>query len=174
MEEIWKPIAETNGRYEVSNLGRVRSTDYDVGHRWGGKAKKRGRVLKPRPDKDGYLCVAWYIDRKCRNAKIHRIVAQHFLPPSDLPEVNHKDLDKTNNVHTNLEWSTRKSNQEHASGSRVFSALKNPRRAKKLNADIVMAIRHAREAGKTYAEIASEFGISAPTALKIVRGDIWS
>lgn len=44
---------------------------------------------------------------------VHRMVAMAFLPESELAEVNHLDLDKTNNMVTNLEWNSRIQNQRH-------------------------------------------------------------
>ena len=177
MSEIWKPVVGVvgmDGLYEVSDQGRVRSLDRPVGHRWGGVAIKRGKVLKPKLDKDGYHFVGLCASGSCVQVKIHRLVALHFLPQSDLPEVNHKDFVKANNAATNLEWSSRKGNQEHASTGGRFAAMTNPRRAKKLSPELAASIRAARESGKTYAAIAAEFGVSAPTALRVVRGDIWA
>lgn len=173
MQEIWKPIAGFSGLYEVSSLGNVRSNDREVGHRWGGKAIKRGKLLKPRKDKDGYLFVTLCAGGISNGAKVHRLVAEHFLPPSDLNEVNHKDFNKANNAVENLEWSTRKANQVHARDGGRFSASSNPKRSKKLNLETVRQVRAAREEGATYAALAEQFGISASTALKIVRGEIW-
>lgn len=46
---------------------------------------------------------------------VHRLVAQHFIPnPNNLPEVNHRDFDRSNNCVENLEWVTRRENMEHA------------------------------------------------------------
>ena len=174
MNEIWKPVAGMEGLYEVSDQGRVRSLDRVVGHRWGGAAVKRGKMLAPRLDKDGYQFIGMSAAGITIQAKVHRLVAEHFLQRGDLPEVNHKDLVKTNNVATNLEWVTRKRNQEHACDNGLFTAITNPRRAKKLTPELAQAIRAARTTGKTYAAIAAEFGVSAPTALKVARGEIWA
>lgn len=173
MNEEWKAIPDTNGSYEVSNLGRVRSLDKEVGHRWGGKAVKKGKVLALKKDKDGYVFVGLSLSGVTRNAKVHRLVAQAFVDGPELPEVNHRDLNKENNHWGNLEWSSRKGNQEHASGEGLFTATTNPKRAKKLTPELAAEIRSARQDGMTYAAIADSFGISAPTALKVVRGDIW-
>ena len=173
MQETWKPITGAEGRYEVSDLGRIRSLDREVGHRWGGIAVKRGKVLKPRRDKDGYLFVTICTGGVAVGVKVHRVVAAHFLPPSDLPEVNHLDFDKANNAATNLEWTSRKGNHEHASAGGRFRATSNPNRAKKLSPEAASAIRAARSEGMTFAAIGAKFGISAPTALKVARGEIW-
>ena len=174
MLEIWLPISAMNGLYEVSDHGRVRSLDRRVGHRWGGVAVKRGKVLKPRKDKDGYLLVSLSANGVSVSAKVHRLVAEAFLPPSDLPEVNHDDLDKTNNAKGNLIWSSRKGNQEHARAAGVFSAALNPKRAKKLTLEKVAAIRKRSDAGAAYPIIAEEFGVSVPTVCRVVRRLIWA
>lgn len=104
--EIWKAIEGTDGKYEVSNTGKVRSNNY-LGH---GKTKE----LKLW-DNEGYQRVTLRIGGKKRNWLIHRLVAATFIPnPENKPEVNHKDGDKHNNRANNLEWSTRKENLDHA------------------------------------------------------------
>ena len=173
MQEEWKPIAGFEGVYEISSFGRVRSLDREVGHR-SGAAIRRGKVLSPRKDGSGYLFVSLCAHSKSINAKLHRLVAEHFLPSSPLSEVNHKDFDKANNSVSNLEWVSRKGNQDHANNGGRFSATSNPRRAKKLTQELALDIRAARADGYTYKELAVKFNISAPTALKVVRGDIWA
>ena len=106
MKEQWKPIEGTNGMYEVSNTGKVRSMNYG----------NRGIVKELKPwDNGGYDRVNLSIDKKKVNFLLHRLVAESFLPnPECKPEVNHKDGDKHNNRASNLEWSTRKENLYHA------------------------------------------------------------
>lgn len=106
MNETWKPIEGTNGTYEVSNTGKVRSLNY-LGH---GKTKE----LVPWNNK-GYLRVTLYINGKKVNRLLHRLVAEAFIPnPDNKPEVNHKTGDKHKNGADDLEWSTRKENLNHA------------------------------------------------------------
>ena len=94
MEEIWCPIKGYEGFYGVSDKGRVRSL----------KSGKE-RILKPGSDKDGYLQVGLYKNGEKKMCKVHRLVAQTFIPnPDNLTEVNHKDEDKINNKVSNLEW----------------------------------------------------------------------
>jgi len=47
--------------------------------------------------------------------RVNRLVAEAFIPnPLNLPEVNHKDLNKYNNLYDNLEWMTGEQNKQHA------------------------------------------------------------
>lgn len=72
---------------------------------------KTGKVLKPQKSKNGYLHVGLYKNGKLKNYSVHRLVAEAFIPnPLNLPCVNHKDEDKTNNDIENLEWCTYKYN----------------------------------------------------------------
>ena len=62
-------------------------------------------MLKPTPDPKGYLRLGFSINGKLHRFKLHRLVAQTFIPnPDNLPQVNHKDENKTNNSVDNLEW----------------------------------------------------------------------
>ena len=102
MEE-WEDIEGYEGIYQVSNLGRVKSLNYN--------RTKKEKILKPQLHRKGYLYVVLYKEGKGRHYKIHRLVAQAFIPnPENKPEVNHKDEDKTNNKVENLEWTTRREN----------------------------------------------------------------
>ena len=113
--EIWKDIPDTDGYYQVSNLGRVKGLKRVI-------EDCNGRVSRVAPE---YLCKpqiseGYYhvnIEYRCKriSTSIHRLVALSFLPNLDnLPEVNHIDGNKLNNVYTNLEWCTRSENRRHA------------------------------------------------------------
>lgn len=101
-QEEWRDIKGFEGRYQVSDMGRVRSVSRVVRS---GKNKQRrmnGRVLIPWKTKHGYLHVN--LGRRGKVA-IHRLVAKTFIPnPNNYPDVNHKDEDKANNIVSNLEW----------------------------------------------------------------------
>lgn len=98
MEEVWRSVLEYEGLYEVSNLGRVRSLP-----RYSCKQRIKGRMLKP----SGwpYLHVTLHRDGSYKNAMVHRLVAQAFLPnPDNLSEVDHIDHNRFNNSVDNLRW----------------------------------------------------------------------
>lgn len=108
MCEIWKDIEGYNGKYQVSNLGNVRSTRF-YGHH-------RIKVLKPINNGKGYYFVTLVGDNNTKAMKsIHRLVAGAFLPNDDnLEMVNHKDENPANNHVDNLEWCTRSYNQVYS------------------------------------------------------------
>lgn len=118
MEEIWKPIKGFEGHYEVSNYGRIRSLDYYSVMRDGRRKTVKGRIMSQIPDRYGYPCVNLYDENhKMKHLTVHRLVAIAFIPnPNNLPVINHKDEDKTNNCVENLEWCTVKYNVNYGTG----------------------------------------------------------
>lgn len=114
--ETWKAIAGYEGRYEVSDLGRVRSLERTICRSVGKPYLLKGRVLKPLVDSDGYHMVMPAKEGVYETLKIHRLVAIAFLPAggAEQTEVNHKNLVKSDNRVGNLEWATHAENVAHA------------------------------------------------------------
>lgn len=82
------------------------------------------RKLKTQVCTNGYLDFRFGL--KGRHRRVHRMVAEAFVPnPDNKPEVNHKDRDITNNHYTNLEWATRKENMEHMYSDDKDSPIRN-------------------------------------------------
>ena len=101
MDEIWKTVPECE-RYEVSNLGNVRSVDRTTAD----GRKVKGRNIKPIPREDGYLQISRYIgDGRQKIELVHRLVAAAFLglPPEGCV-VDHIDRNRTNNAVENLRY----------------------------------------------------------------------
>ena len=121
MEE-WRNIIGYEGLYQVSNLGRVKS----LGNGSGNNSKEK--ILKGSKNKFGYLKVNLYKDGKQKTHKVHRLVASAFIPnPNNLPEVNHKDEDKTNNIVTNIEYCDRTYNNNYGThNDRMAKSLSIP------------------------------------------------
>lgn len=104
-KEIWKQIPDYEGKYEVSNLGRVRSIDRLVKGKYGNLAKIKGKEITPILTTHGYYRVNLCNESGIKAKFVHRLVASAFLDnPDGLPMINHKDEDKVNNVVDNLEW----------------------------------------------------------------------
>lgn len=113
MIEVWSDVLGYEGLYEVSDQGRVR---------------RNGKILKPRKNLGGYLLVSLSKNGIVKTAKIHRLVASAFIPnPQNLPEVNHKDENKTNNCLDNLEWCTCEYNQNYGTrNERISEKMSRP------------------------------------------------
>ena len=113
--EEFRDVPGYEGLYEVSNKGRVRNVE-------------TGKLLKPQKDDIGYLHVDLCKNRIHKTTRIHRLVAKAFIPnPQNLPQINHKDEDKTNNVVSNLEWCTAQYNSNYGNRiERVAEKLSKP------------------------------------------------
>ena len=138
--EIWRTAVyhgETyEGLYQVSNLGRILSLNYN--HT--GKPK----LMNPGTDTDGYFKVNLRKNGETKTCYVHRLIAQTFIPnPENLPQVNHKDENKTNNFvflnedgtvnkeKSNLEWKTPKENSNHGTrNERISKANTNGKLSK--------------------------------------------
>lgn len=106
-KEYWKPVVGYEGLYEVSNWGRVKSLDRLIEHYPSGKSLRKGVFKKLFDDGHGYKQVVLCKDGKLKTHKVHRLVAEAFLPnPNNYPCVNHKDENRLNNNVNNLEWCT--------------------------------------------------------------------
>lgn len=108
--EQWKNIEESTN-YEISNLGNVRNT-------------KTGRIMNPGVSGNGYKQVSLRMKKSNKFEKryIHRLVATYWIPnPENKREVNHINLDKTDNRVENLEWITSSENQKHKYASRNYT-----------------------------------------------------
>jgi len=130
MEEIWKPVVGFETRYEVSNMGRIRSLPHEtLIEQRNGKSyilKKKGMYVTPQPRRHGYLAVWLYGNggnngRAGKQYSVHRIVAEAFIPnPQGYTEVNHINEDKSDNRACNLEWCSHVQNSNHGTrGERI-------------------------------------------------------
>lgn len=129
--EIWKPIKGYEGIYEVSNLGRIKSLNYNRS----GKEK----ILKPALSHNGYLIVTLSKNGKTKRFRVNRLVVETFIPDKsnfklmpdedrnnidlDNLKVNHIDENIKNNNIENLEWCTAKYNANY--GERNFKIVKH-------------------------------------------------
>lgn len=125
---VRKPIKGYEGYYEVDCFGRVYSLDRTISVNDNGRMYDKpviGRVMGQTVKSNGYKCVSLTKDGESKAFYVHRLVADAFIPnPDDLPMVNHKDEDKSNNFVENLEWCTNEYNINYGTGKE--------RRAKKI------------------------------------------
>jgi len=113
MKEVWKSVVGYAGLYHISNQGRIfRLKNYST-----------IKYLKFNTDKDGYFKVSLCKNNKPKSFYVHRLVAEAFIEnPENLPLVNHKDENKTNNKADNLEWCTAQYNTTY-NGSTIKRGL---------------------------------------------------
>ena len=172
--EKWKEVSGTNGQYEVSNTGFLRT------HNWKGSGQTR--VMKPAVDACGYLRTMIVVNGRARTIKVHRLVAESWVEnPEGKPQVNHKDGVKTNNHIDNLEWVTKRENIQHAFDNGLMKwngqvppnlkGSSNP--TSKLTEDQVREIRSLhRPRIYTYAMLAAKFKVK-PCTIKDVIHRTW-
>ena len=156
MEEVWKAIPNFDG-YEASSFGRIRSWWTVGGKRRIGLGKgSRKRVLSNTPklhkfhlDKDGYQITSLTgNDGIHRSMKVHRLVAMAFIPnPGNLPQVNHKNENKSDNNVENLEWCDGTYNINYGTALRRIALKKMKRVARyDLNGNYIDSFESAEEA----------------------------
>ena len=113
MNEEWRPIVGYEGRYEVSNIGRVVSLI------------NRRHELKQGNNK-GYMSVVLSDGVTHKSKSVHQLVARAFIEnPKGYKEVNHIDENKANNKVSNLEWCTRNENLMHGTAPKRRAATKS-------------------------------------------------
>ena len=133
--EKWETIKGYNGCYLISDFGNTKSTNKRVIINGKLLTINREKVLTPKKTKNGYLQITIKYESKVKSYLIHRLVAISFIENKlNKKCVNHKDLDKTNNRVTNLEWVTHSENTKHffINGLPYNRFGKNNGRAKKV------------------------------------------
>lgn len=163
--EIWKDIKNYEGRYQVSNLGRVKRLPNGRGYNSKEIIKSTNRLSA-----DGYVIITLPNGER----PLHRLVAETFiLNPENKETVNHIDGVKTNNHLTNLEWATRTEQLNHSYKLGLRKSLKgenNP--ASKLTNKQVKWLRdnYSKETkSKTLYKLAKEFNVSDTTIYNVLN-----
>lgn len=165
--EVWMPVIEFEGLYEVSNEGRVRRCGVDCT----GRRRYVGHILKASPVRGGYLKVGLSRDRKLYNRIVSCLVMRAFVGPTpEGQQVNHKNGDKTNNRLENLEYLTAAQNYRHAldvlhhqpvCGQVHWAAI--------LTTAQIGEIRQRAASGERQCDIARSFGVYPAHVSRIVN-----
>lgn len=155
-QEIWKPIAGYEGRYEVSNLGRVRSF-----HRRGCRILR----LSDRGAPDNYLIVSLALNGRTRTRLVHHLVLLTFVGPrpEGMVACHTNDVPHDNRLE-NLRWDTQEEN--------MADRLTRDGKRKRLTPEMVREIRSLQFSTK--AAGAAHYGIAPSTFHNIRTGKTWT
>lgn len=144
MKEEWKEIINSEGKYLISNYGRVKSLK-----------NGRERILKTRKTHDGFLWYSLSFKGNVRTLRAHRLVAEYFIPnPDNKPTVNHIDGNKENNRVDNLEWATLKEQMKHAYENRLKKPVQGA-----LQGNSLLSEEEVKEIRRVYKSHSKEFGM---------------
>lgn len=175
MQETWVQLIYPNipdelNRFEISNYGRLRNVI-------------NRHIYKPNVLTSGYCSVRTTLgssDSKI-HILIHKAVAYTFLPnPDGLPEVNHKDGDKTNNSVDNLEWCSSHDNQQHKYDAGLFNKTlisgENNHSSKLTTKDIEYIRQYYIKGSRKFGAhaMARRFSVSHPTILSVLAYKTWT
>ena len=165
-DEIWHWVKGYENIYQISNLARVKSFQ-----------KGKVKILQPILNNSGYLSVRLYKNGKSKVLKVHRLVAENFIPnPKNKPEVDHIDGCKINNAVENLRWVTSSENTQAALETGALkTGSENPN--SKLTADDVKYIRSVyKECDEEFGAkaLAKKFNISYDTIYNIIKNIVYT
>ena len=154
-----KDVKGYEGLYAVTSCGKVWSYRNEC-------------FLKPKVNRNGYLFVNLYKDRKAKSYTIHKLVAEAYIPNTDnLPQINHRDENKANNCLQNLEWCDSKYNANYGTrNEKVSNSLKKPIIQYDLDGNFIREWPSALDVGK---EVKTNIGYCLRGRYKTAYGYIW-
>ena len=167
-KEIWRPVKNYEGLYEVSNCGNVRRLDCIIIDTKGRTYLHKGRIMKPTKNKYGYYYLPLSKKGNRKLCKVHRLVADAFIPnPENFPIINHRDENPSNNYVENLEWCDAKYNTNYGTAIQ--------RRAEKRSRTVLQISKEYNEVIAEYsslAEVGRQTVFDFSTISKCCRGEI--
>lgn len=160
-KQEWKPVAVTDGKYEVSNYGRVRNV-------------KTGKTLEGLLHESGYIRIGLQVDGVNHKFYVHRLVAEAFIGkrPEGM-DVNHLNGYKTDNRATNLEYCTRAENMKHARRLGLHDNRGEKQWNAKLTEDEVGLIRIADSGCGILDELIQVSDIPRRTLMDVIERKTW-
>ena len=163
--EIWKDIEDYGGDYQISNFGRVKSFK-------NGKVK----IRKPYIDKDGYLQIVLSKNGIHKWPKIHRLVAEAFVPNlENKPDIDHIFNNKFDNFAENLRWVTKSENNRYAYETGRVKTGEDNYQAKLTNEQALWCklVYKPRDKEFSARALARKFGVNARTMCDVVRNETY-
>jgi len=169
--EIWRFIEGFDDKYQVSNLGRVKSLIP-----WS-KTHTTERILR-QGNLHGYYRVELYLNKKKISYGVHRLVGQAFIPnPNNLPYINHKNGRPSENYVENLEWVTPQQNIQHAFRTGLYDLEKRKgekNSQSKLTEEKVREIRQIYDGKEnSYKTLGIKYGVSNTLIKYVVKKMYW-
>jgi hypothetical protein len=161
MIENWKDIEEYKGRYQVSDLGRVKMIEHYTVTKNGNQKLWLENILNPITVTKGYKAVRLYdFDHKGKTLKLHRLVAKTFIQNSNnYPQINHINGIKSDNRVDNLEWCVNSYNMDHAMESNLIS-YGFEKHNSNFDKELFDTIQPLLDCGLTCKQLSSIFGIT--------------
>jgi predicted XRE-type DNA-binding protein len=165
IKEIWKDIKDYEGRYQISNFGRVKSLKYHQ--------TNKIKLLRLGINKDGYLQISLSKNGIFKNYYVARLVAAYFVINLDIkPLINHIDGNKKNNYFNNLEWVTVRENNLHAFKIGLCSHKREKHNNTHLKEKDILWIRN--NSGKIMQkEMAKKLNVTPSNISSIIRKKSW-
>lgn len=162
--EIWKDIKGFENKYQISNLGNVKSIMYN--HTTNQKLLKKVKM------KIGYENVTFYTNGKPKTYYVHRLVGEHFIENyNNLPTINHKNAIKTDNRVENLEWCSFKDNNKHARDMGINKPVQGEKHGKsKLKESDIYFILNSK---LSYRKLGEIYNVSKTSIEYIKKGKNW-
>ena len=163
--EIWKDIEDYDGDYQVNNFGRIKSFK-------NGKVK----IRKPYIDKDGYLQIVLSKNGVNKWFKIHRLVAEAFVPNlENKPDIDHIFNNKFDNFAENLRWVTKLENNRYAYETGRVKTGEDNYQAKLTNEQALWCklVYKPRDKEFSARALAGKFGVNAITMCDVVRNETY-
>jgi hypothetical protein len=171
------PVKGFEGLYEVDDQGIIFGLKRTVSK---GKCHRSWdeHPLKYGVDHKGYFRTNLAKDGVNRTVKVHRIVAEAFIPnPMNLPQVNHKDGNKQNNCVENLEWCTRSENIRHAYENGLiqkrYGALNHTHKLTPEEVDFIRTHYIPRHSDFGTVALGNRFRVHRKTITRIINNQSW-
>lgn len=173
--ETWKDIPDYENFYQANPCGLIKSLSKSLRVKNGYRVTKE-LIIVNTDNGNGYLVCSLSKNTNRKSILLHRIIALTFIQnPKNLPEVNHKDGDKTNNSVENLEWCTRQENIDHSWNNNLTNCIGEKHHNSTLNNFKVKEIREKYATGNySYSKLGIEYNTNMFNIRNIIKRYTWN